>query len=372
MANEKRPERVRYAVLGLGYFAQNAVLPAFKRARRSELVALVSGDPEKRAILKQRYRVPIAIDYGEYDALLSSGKIDAVYVVLPNSEHADATIRAARAGVHVLCEKPMATTEDECLRMIRACEEADVRLMIAYRLHFERTNLEAIELVRSGKLGEPRIFDSVFAMQVREGNSRTLDELGGGPLNDIGVYCVNAARYVFRSEPTEVMALSGARNGDARFSEIDEHVAAMLRFPGDRIATFVASFGSSEVACFEIVGTTGALRVDPAYSHASNLRYELMSGGKPKTKRTFRKRDQIAPVIGYFSDCVLQRKTPEPSGFEGLADVRILRAIEESARRGERVLLEPLPKSEYPDLSQEDHAPAHGKPRLVNSQEPSG
>jgi len=371
MSNEKRSERVRYAVVGLGYFAQNAVLPAFRRARRSELVALVSGDPEKREVLKQRYRVPIAIDYAGYDALLASGDIDAVYVVLPNSEHADATIRAARAGVHVLCEKPMATTEEECRRMIRACAEADVRLMIAYRLHFERTNLEAIELVNSGKLGEPRIFDSVFAMQVRAGNSRTLDDLGGGPLNDIGVYCVNAARYVFRSEPTEVMALSGTRKDDERFSEIDEHVAALLRFPGDRIATFVASFGSSEVACFEIVGTTGALRVDPAYSHASTLRYELVSGGKPKAKRTFRKRDQIAPEISYFSSCILEHNTPEPSGLEGLADVRILRAIEESARRGERILLEPVANSRYPELSQEDHAPAHGKPRLVKSQEPS-
>ena len=371
MSNETKSAKIRYAVVGLGYFAQTAVLPAFKRVRRSELVALVSGDPEKRAVLKRRYRVPIAVDYEEYDALLASGDIDAVYIVLPNSQHADATVRAARAGVHVLCEKPMATTEQECQQMITACEEADVRLMIAYRLHFERTNLEAIELVNSGKLGEPRIFDSVFAMQVREGNSRTAEDLGGGPLNDIGVYCVNAARYVFRSEPTEVMALSGARKGDARFSEIDEHVAAMLRFPDDRIATFVASFGSSDVSCFEIVGTTGSLRVDPAYSHATALRYEFAEGGKPKAKRSFRQRDQIAPEISYFSDCILDNKIPEPSGFEGLADVRILRAIEESARRGERVSLEPIAKGIHPGIEQEDHAPAHGKPALVNAEEPS-
>jgi len=271
----------------------------------------------------------------------------------------------------VLCEKPMAPTEEECARMIAACEATDVRLMIAYRLHFERANLEAIELVKSGKLGEPRIFDSVFAMQVRPGNSRTIGSLGGGPLDDIGIYCVNAARYVFRSEPTEVMALSGTRKGDARFSEIDEHVAAMLRFPNDRIATFVASFGSSEVSCFEIVGTSGSLRLDPAYSHAGALHYELFADGKPKSKRTFRKRDQIAPEISYFSECVLTHKTPEPSGLEGLADVRILRAIEESAHRGERVTLEPFAPHARPDLSQEDHASPHGRPRLVKSEEPS-
>lgn len=371
MAKPNGSKRVRYAVVGLGYFAQSAVLPAFKRARNSELVALVSGDETKLALLKQRYRVPIAVHYDEYERLLRSGDIDAAYVVLPNSMHADVTVRTASAGVHVLCEKPMATTEDECWRMIAACEEADVRLMIAYRLHFERTNLEAIELVRQGKIGEPRLFDSVFAMQVRENNSRTSEELGGGPLNDIGIYCVNAARYVFRSEPTEVLALSGKRDDDARFDEVDEHVGALLRFPRDRIATFVASFGADEVSCFEIVGTAGSLRVDPAYSHSAALRYELAASGKPKLRRTFRKRDQIAPEIAYFSDCIHEHKTPEPSGFEGLADVRILRAIDDSASRGERVTLRPLVRSERPDLSQEDHAPAHGKPRLVRSEDPS-
>ena len=371
MAKPNGSEQVRYAVVGLGYFAQAAVLPAFKRARNSELVAIVSGDRNKLALLKQRYRVPFAVHYDEYEGLLRSGEIDAAYLVLPNSEHADYTVRTARAGVHVLCEKPMATTEDECWRMIAACEETDVRLMIGYRLHFERTNLEAIELVRAGKIGDPRVFDSVFALQIRENNSRTSEELGGGPLNDIGIYCVNAARYVFRSEPTEVLALSGKRDDDERFGEIDEHVAALMRFPGDRIATFVASFGADAVSCFEIVGTKGSLRVDPAYSHSEALRFELSSSGKPRLRRTFRKRDQIAPEIGYFSDCILQHRTPEPSGFEGLADVRILRAIEESAARGERVALRPLVRSERPDLTQEDHAPPHGKPRLIGAEDPA-
>lgn len=371
MAKRNGAERVRYAVVGLGNFAQTAVLPAFKRARNSELVALVSGDSTKLELLKKRYRVPLAVHHDEYERLLRSGDIDAAYLVLPNSEHADFTVRTARAGVHVLCEKPMATSEDECWRMITACEGAGVRLMIAYRLHFERTNLEAIELVKRGKIGEPRLFDSVFALQVRPRSSRTVEELGGGPLNDIGIYCVNAARYVFRSEPTEVMALSGKRADDERFSEIDEHVGALLRFPDDRIATFVASFGANEVSCFEIVGTTGSLRVDPAYSHTEALRYELSASGKPKIRRTFRKRDQIAPEIGYFSDCILEHRTPEPSGFEGLADVRILRAIEESAARGERVMLRPLLKSERPSLSLEEHAPPHGKPRLITGEEPS-
>jgi glucose-fructose oxidoreductase len=371
MRNGNGSDRVRYAVVGLGYFAQTAVLPAFKRARNSELVAIVSGDPTKIDVLKRRYRVPIAIGYEEYDWLLESGNVDAAYVVLPNSLHAEATIRTARAGVHVLCEKPMAPTEAECERMIAACEAANVRLMIAYRLHFERANLEAVEIVRAGKLGEPRVFDSVFAMQVRAGNTRTVDDLGGGPLDDIGIYCVNAARYVFGSEPTQVTALSGARRGDERFREIDEHVGAVLRFPNDRIATFVASFGSSEVSCYEVVGTKGSLRLDPAYSHAGAIHYELFVGGKSKAKRTFRKRDQIAPEISYFSDCVLEHKTPETSGREGLADVRILRAIEESARRGESVELKPFEKNDRPTLEQEESAPPHGRPQLVHSETPS-
>ena len=167
-----RSTTIRYAVVGLGYISQNAVLPAFAHARRnSRLAALVSDDPVKLKTLSKKYHVKGTYSYDQYDDCLRH--VDAVYIALPNSMHAEYTIRAANAGVHVLCEKPMAVTVDECQRMIDACDEASVKLMIAYRLHFEQINLTAIDLVRRGRIGDPKFFNSSFSMQVRPGDIRT-------------------------------------------------------------------------------------------------------------------------------------------------------------------------------------------------------
>jgi len=198
---------VRYAVVGLGHIAQVAVLPAFAHARRnSKLVAVVSDDRTKRRELTRRYRLAHAFSYDQFENCLN--EVDAVYIALPNSMHAEYTIRAARAGVHVLCEKPMAVTVRECQQMIAACRQARVKLMIAYRLHFEAVNLSAMDLARRGELGDLKFFTSSFSMTVRRGDIRTKREYGGGTLYDIGVYCINAARNLFRAEPTEVSAVS--------------------------------------------------------------------------------------------------------------------------------------------------------------------
>ena len=170
-----------------------------------------------------------AIGTNDYDACLE--QVDAVYIALPNSMHAEYAIRAAKAGVHVLCEKPMAVTADECEQMIEACRENEVRLMIAYRLHFEEVNLKAVDLVRRRRIGEPKFFNSSFSMIVKPNNIRTQSELGGGTLYDIGVYCINAARYLFRAEPKEVMAVS-VNTGKNGLEDIDESTGALLRFDG--------------------------------------------------------------------------------------------------------------------------------------------
>ena len=226
------PRKIRYAVVGLGHIAQVAVLPAFAHAKKnSQLAALVSDDPEKLKTLSRRYKVDHVFSYDEYNDCLRSGMVDAVYIALPNHLHADFTIRAARAGIHVLCEKPMAVTEKECRAMIQAAENNRIKLMIAYRLHFEQANMTAVRLVRSGKIGVPRFFTSSFSMQVRPDNIRTDREKGGGTLYDIGIYCINAARYLFGAEPTEVFAYSSANKKDPRFKEIDEMTSAVMRFP---------------------------------------------------------------------------------------------------------------------------------------------
>src|SRR3954454_7352336 len=207
---------IRYAVVGLGHIAQVAVLPAFRHAQRnSRLVALVSDDRTKRREVGKKYRVERTYGYDEYEACLEG--VDAVYIALPNSLHAEYTIRAARAGVHVLCEKPMAVTAGECEAMIDACRTHRVKLMIAYRLHFEAINLAVIDLVRQGRIGVPKFFNSSFSLTLRSGNIRADKALGGGSLYDIGVYCINAARRIFRAEPTDVMAIA-VNSGAAHLS----------------------------------------------------------------------------------------------------------------------------------------------------------
>jgi predicted dehydrogenase len=376
MASGKRKQkdaRVRYAVVGMGHFAQAAVLPAFAHARKScQLVALFSDDARKRRRLAKQYRVRHALDYEAYDEFLRSGEVDAVYVAVPNHLHKDFTVRAARAGVHVLCEKPMAPTEEDCREMIAACQEASVKLMIAYRLHFEEANLTAVDLARRGKLGELRYFSSVFSLPVAEGNVRTLPtDQGGGPLYDIGIYCINAARYLFRAEPTEVVAQTASRVGDDRFAHAEEQAGATLRFPGERLATFTVSFGGADAGSYELVGSKGSLRLDPAYEYAAPMVLETRIGQKT-SKRRFGKRDQIAPELEYFARCVRRGEEPEPSGWEGLHDVRIIRAILESARSERRVAIDLPDKPTRPGRDQAiERAPVARTPPLVDAEPPS-
>jgi predicted dehydrogenase len=362
--------KIRYAVVGLGHIAQVAVLPAFAHARQnSQLTALVSDDPVKHEKLRSKYKVQHTYSYEEYDKCLSSGAIDAVYIALPNNLHCDFTVRAARAGIHILCEKPMAVTEDDCEKMISAAQKGGVKLMIAYRLHFEKANLEAVEIARSGKLGEPRFFSSVFAMQVKEDNIRLKRELGGGTIYDIGVYCINAARSLFQAEPSEVHAFS-ISGKDPRFEEIDEMTGAVLRFPEGRLASFTCSFGAADVSAYELVGTEGSLRVEPAYEYVGELKHRLTVKGKTR-ERTFSSRDQFAPELIYFSNCINNNVDPEPSGAEGLADVRVIRALYRSAEIGSVVQLESYIKRQRPGIEQEISRPPVDKPELVNVQSAS-
>jgi glucose-fructose oxidoreductase len=369
MSKKSSGSKIRYAVVGLGHIAQVAVLPAFKSARNSEIVALVSGDPRKQKALAKKYRVAQVFSYEQYDHVLSL--VDAVYLALPNHLHKEYAVRAAESGVHVLCEKPMAVTEEECQAMITAAEENNVKIMVAYRLHFERGNLEAVRTVKSGRLGKPRIFSSEFAQQIRGNNVRVTESVGqgGGPVYDMGVYCINAARYLFGAEPTKVFAVS-ASNRERRFKKVDEMMSAVLHFPEERLASFTCSFGAADISRYTIVGTTGVLTSDPAYEYAMDIEQEVIVGGK-KSKKNFAKRDQFSAEITYFSDCILKNRTPEPSGIDGLADVRIVRALYESVRSGSAVALPPFPLKKRASIVQEIHRPAHGQPKTVNSQSPT-
>ena len=362
--------KIRYAVVGLGHIAQVAVLPAFSNAQNSELFAIVSGETVKRDKLAKKYNVKQVYSYDNYDRVLS--QVDALYIALPNHLHREYAVRAAKARVHVLCEKPMAVTVDECQEMIDAANQNGVKLMIAYRLHLEAGNLEAIHLLESGKLGDVRFFSSEFAQQVVEDNIRVTERTsdGGGPLYDMGVYCINAARYLFRDEPTEVFAVT-VSNGKKRFQNVEEMDSVVMRFPQERVATFTCSFGAADVSRYTLVGTKGLLTVEPAYEYAMEIKHQLTIGGKTKT-REFPKRDQFAAELVYFSDCILNDREPEPSGLEGLADVRVVQALYESAQAGKVIQLPEFPVKKRPSLRQEIRRPAHEKPDTVQTRSPSG
>ncbi len=359
-------KKVRYAVVGLGHIAQVAVLPAFSTARNSELFALVSGDSRKLQELGKKYKLAHLYPYEEYSRVLSS--VDAVYLAVPNHLHREYAVRAAAAGVHVLCEKPMAPSPQECREMIDAARQNHVKLMIAYRLHFEAGNLEAIKFAQSGKLGDIRIFTSEFAQQVADKNVRITEPVprGGGPLYDMGVYCVNAARYLFRAEPMEVCAVAESKLSDERFERVEEMVSVALRFPGGRLANFVCSFGAADVSRYSLIGTKGMLRADPAYEYAEGIKLEVTIQGRTR-KKVFPKRDQFAAELTYFSDCVLRDKQPEPSGLEGLADVRIIEAIYHAIRTRRTVAIPQLNVEKRPSQGQEIHRPAHGKPEVFRA-----
>jgi predicted dehydrogenase len=271
--------------------------------------------------------------------------------------------------VHALCEKPMAMSSSDCESMISFADTYRVKLMIAYRLHFEKANLDAIESIRKGVIGEPLIFSSVFSHQVRKGDVRTRDDLGGGALYDMGVYCINAARYLFGFSSEEVSAQQIV-GSDPRFPDVDATTAAVLRFPGNRLAQFVSSQGAADVAEYRVVGSKGDLRLDPAYEYAGPRKSFLTIDGKAKAT-TYPKVDQFAPELVYFSNCILEDRQPEPSGEEGLADVRILEAIVRAAETGKTVRLGSFSRKERPSLLQWIRKPPVRKPDTVHAPSPS-
>ncbi len=361
-------KRIRYAVIGLGHIAQIAVLPAFKNAKNSELAALISGDETKGKALSKHYKVP-TFHYDDFEKAVKEQKVNAVYIALPNSQHLEFTERAAKLGVHVLCEKPMAASEKGARAMVAACKNAGVRLMIAYRLHFAPAHVEAVALARSGKLGDLRFFSSIFSMQVKAENIRTDAQDGGGPLRDLGVYCINAARYLFGEEPAEVLATTVSKRGDKRFVEVEEMATVILRFPGERVAQFTCSFGAADTGSLELIGSKGMLRIEPAYDYVGKLKWTLTIAEKT-TKKKFPAGVQFAPELIHFSDCILKGKTPEPDGNEGLADIRIIDAIFKSAESGRAVKMSPVTPQKLVKPSQALQRPPVRKPKIVKSTSP--
>ena len=361
--------QVGYAVIGLGHIAQAAVLPAFGHAGNSRLVALVSSDPEKREKLARKYHCE-AYGVRDLDDVLARADVHAAYIAEPNDKHAEFVIRCAKAGVHVLCEKPLGISEEECRRMIDACKEAGVKLMTAYRLHFEESNLAAVKLIEQGRIGELRYFSSLFAYQVRPGNIRTSADRGGGAIWDLGVYCINAARYLLRADPIEVFALRMDRPDDQRFKDVHEGMSVLLKFPGERVAQFIVSFGSYEEDVYRIVGTKGHIEVRDGYEYQGPRELHVSIGGRERV-REFKPADQFAPELIAFSRAILRDEDVEPDGEEGLRDVRVIVAALRSARENRPLTLSWPPRQRRPEPSDRMYRPPVREPRLIAVEAPT-
>lgn len=213
------------------------------------------------------------------------------------------------------------------------------------------------------------MFSALLTQQVREGDIRTRIDVGGGALLDEGPYPINAARYLFADEPTEVFAYT-VEDQDPRFHGVDATAFALLRFSEGRIAQFGISHAASATSAYRIVGTKGDLLVDPGFNYGVELKHRLTLDGKTEEK-TFPNRDQFAPELLYFSRCILEDTEPEPSGREGLADVRVIVALQESARSGRPVRLAPFEKRRRPTLDQLILRPAVEPPEPVNPPAPA-
>ncbi|MGU3359589.1 Gfo/Idh/MocA family protein [Methylobacterium sp. M6A4_1b] len=363
-------KKVRYAFVALGDITQEAMLPGVAHTGNSEVVAFVTGDPEKARGVGEQYGVADAYTYAQFGDLLASGKIDAIYLATPNWRHAEFAIPALKAGIHVLVEKPLEVTTDRCRAILDAENASSAKLMVAYRLHFEPATLATIDLIRSGQLGDLLTFSSTFTQMVSPENHRAKSGVEAGPVFDMGPYPVNAARYVFGDEPTEVVSAVGVRHPETGLGDFDDTVAVTLRFPGNRLAQFVLSYVGNTLDTYAVVGTKGSVEVNPAYMYGKSLEH-IVTLGENKAHESFENTDHFGGELKYFSDCILNGRDPEPDGEEGYADVRVLEAIVEALKTGGSVKLEPFTRTRRIDTkAQRETLRAQRSPELVNTSNP--
>lgn len=361
---------VRYAFVGLGDITQEAMLPGVRHTGNSEVTALVTGNPEKARRVGEQYGVTDTYGYDEFGALLASGTIDAIYLATPNWRHAEFAIPALKAGIHVLVEKPLEISSEKCREIMAAQAASSAKLMVAYRLHFEPATLATIDLIRSGDLGQILTFTSTFTQMVSPENHRAKSGVEAGPIFDMGPYTINAARYLFGDEPTEVVSAVGVRHPEAGFGDFDDTVAVTLRFPGNRLAQFVLSYYGNVLDTYAVVGTKGSVEVNPAYMYGKPLERTVTIGDE-KHHDSFKNTDHFGGELKYFSDCILNGTDPEPDAEEGYADLRVIEGILKALESGGPVRLEPFARTRRINLSgQLQQLPAQAPPDLVDASNP--
>jgi predicted dehydrogenase len=360
-------KKIRYGFVALGDIAQEAMLPGVEHTGNSTIAALVTGDPVKAGRLAERYGVAHTYSYDQFPEMLTSGHVDAVYIATPNWRHAEFVLPALAAGIHVLVEKPLEIDTARCQQILDAQRSSKAKLMVAYRLHFEPATVAAIERVRNGELGDVQMFTSIFAQMIDPANHRAKNE-AAGPVLDMGPYPVNAVRNLFGAEPTEVSAF-GSRHANSGLADFDDTVTVLLRFPEGQLAHFVVSYYGNAIDTYTVLGTKGSLRVQPGYTYGKSLEHFLTIGEK-RDNISYKATDQFGGEMKYFSDCILHGIDPEPDAEEGLADVRVLEAIQRSLETGEVQKLAPLARSRRIDPDQVVRLGALKAPEPVRASSP--
>ena len=326
-------------MVGLGAIAQGAVLPAFRHAKTVRIVALVGRDKGKAEKLARKYKVQEAYGAEEFGACLENPEVDAVYLATPQSEHWSASIAAARAGKHVLCEKPLAVNSEQSAEMVRVCEECGVQLMTAYRKYYEPSALHLKQLIKSGKLGKIDVINTSFSELHVAGKSVAwlLDSkvAGGGPLMDLGVYCVNTSRWLVEEDPIEVSAHTWKKDVE-RFRDVEEGISFRMHFGSGLVVQGTSTYSSAISSFVFVQGTKGWACLTPAFPFDEERWLTGKISGKWFEKK-FRVVDEFAPELDAFAEAIQTKKPVAADGRQGHRDMVILGAIYESARKGEPV-----------------------------------
>ncbi len=365
-------KKVRYAIVGLGDIAQEDTMPGVDHTGNSEITALVTSDPAKATELGEKYKVKATYTYEQFPEALKSGNFDAIYLATPNWRHAEFILPALQAGIHVLTEKPLEVSTARCQEILAAEKASTAKLMVAYRLHFEPATLDTIAQVRSGKIGQVHTFSSTFAQPVDPANHRAHSGLGAGPVLDMGPYPINAARYIFSDEPTEVVSAIGTNHPETGFDQsFPDTVAVTLKFPNGRLAQFSLSYHGGPYNSFVAIGTKGSITLDPCYMFGKPLE-QVLAIGEDKKKQSFKNTDHFGGEMKYFSDCILNNTEVEPDGEEGFADLRVIDGIHEALKTGKSVTLEPFTRTKRIDTeAQAQTLSAVSTPDLVHASNPA-
>jgi predicted dehydrogenase len=328
-----------YAVVGLGSYAVNQIMPRLALCEHSRLVALVSGTPAKLEKYGAQYGIPRThwYNYKNYDAIADNADIDAVYVILPNSMHAEFSIRASKAGKHVMCEKPMSNTAAEAEAMIAAAKRAGKKLMIGYRSQFEQHNLYCIEQLRAGTFGKVRLITSEHGFDIAPNQWRLDRPLsGGGSLMDIGIYSLNAARYLAGEEPIRVVATESTDKSDPRFKTVEDRIDFQLLFPSGAIANCVSSYSSGHNA-FRATGNKGWVGMEPATPYQGHQLWRRLAGKTEQISLPAQRDQQWIRQLDHLAESARTGIPLRASGEEGLRDMRLVEAIYKSAREGRAI-----------------------------------